>query len=120
MPTSNLSTANANSDDIFDAVTASDPQRPASPGITLAQSSNGYHGDMSSPTKGLSAQPPLIVSPKSRPWWQCDLLNQFLLVVSLCLIDGPTITKARVSLVTTQNLLNLSNPVLIFHVHPSL
>jgi hypothetical protein len=56
----------SSSNNIFDAVTADDPPRAASPGITLAQSNNhGYHGDIHDhPTKagGQAVQPPLIVS----------------------------------------------------------
>jgi hypothetical protein len=63
---SRITNSNANSNDIFDAVTADDPPRSASPGITLAQSgSGGYHAESNEHVKGKvqgDPQAPMIVS----------------------------------------------------------
>lgn len=63
-----MSNSNANSNDIFDAVTADDPPRAASPGITLAQSgSGGYHAGSGDQLKGQKdPQAPMIVSLRHR------------------------------------------------------
>jgi hypothetical protein len=81
MPTTTTSSSsNAAYNNTFDAVTADDPPRAASPGITLAQSNNhGYHGDVNDhhPVKasGQATQPPLIVGSRCRIVTGCYIFD---------------------------------------------
>lgn len=109
MPSNTTTTStNAAYNNTFDAVTADDPPRAASPGITLAQSNNnGYHGDVNDhhPVKssGMAAQPPLIVSSRGRyPHARVGSLAKHHAVgVSFSITDGTAFEAKRVSATST-------------------